>query len=159
MEIWTQAFTLENQVPYQQKHLPSQYFCYYFKNYYCFFVCILPAYMSMYHMHALLQEGWRRHQIPWSVVIDICKPQNGCWELNEGPLEEQLSTVEPCLHNIAIYLWSTTWHLYRSIQYVMIRSGSEHFNYFKQLSFILFNRNIQKYSVVAILKYAINCQP
>ena len=33
------------------------------------------------------------------LIIDGCKPPRDCWELNEGPLEEQtvLLTAEPSL--------------------------------------------------------------
>ena len=33
------------------------------------------------------------------LIIDVCEPPCGCWELNSGPLEEQpmLLTAEPSL--------------------------------------------------------------
>jgi hypothetical protein len=61
---------------------------------------ILPANMSVHHMHTHVSVEIRRgYWIPGAGVTDSCELLCGCWELNLGPLQKQpvLSTPEPAL--------------------------------------------------------------
>jgi len=54
-----------------------------------YFTCmgIFLAYMSMYHVH------------PETGVMGVCELPRGCWDLNPGPLQEQmLLATELSLH-------------------------------------------------------------
>lgn len=63
---------------------------------------ILPACMSVYHMHAWC---WQRPEedigSPWTGVTGRCELPCGFWVLNLGPLEEQpmFSTAELSLQH------------------------------------------------------------
>lgn len=51
---------------------------------------VLPAYMYVYHVHALC--SWRSEEgarSPRTVVTDGCEPLCGFWEMNPGPLQVQ----------------------------------------------------------------------
>jgi hypothetical protein len=55
---------------------------------------VLPVCMRAYHTCAQylcrLKEGIRS---PGTGITGCCKPSCGCWELNPGPLEEQLTLL------------------------------------------------------------------
>jgi hypothetical protein len=48
---------------------------------------------------------------PWAGVTDNCDPTCGCWELNQGLLEEQpmLLTTEPTLQPNLFFFFSPFW--------------------------------------------------
>ena len=60
---------------------------------------VLSACMSVYRMCAVPKDARVGHWIPWTGVTGGCEPFGGCWELNPGPLEEQLVLLraEPSL--------------------------------------------------------------
>lgn len=70
------------------------------------YVGVLPAYMSMYHMHAqCLQRPEESIRFPGSRVIYGCKLACGCWDSNLS-LEEQsvILTTEPSRQPWTVYL-------------------------------------------------------
>ena len=46
--------------------------------------------VSALHLSVEAAEAIRWHQMPWIGVTAGCESPCGCWELNLGPLEEQL---------------------------------------------------------------------
>ena len=47
---------------------------------------ILPAHMSVYHIHAVPQRPEDGGVSPVTGVTNSCEPACGCWEANPGPL-------------------------------------------------------------------------
>lgn len=72
---------------------------FFFKDYFCLCMSMYVC-MCVCYMHAGAQRGRRRHWIPeiWSCRW-LCITQQGCWEPNLIPLEEQpaLLATEPFL--------------------------------------------------------------
>lgn len=58
-------------------------------------ISILPAYMYMYYMHALLRGSEEGAGCPGIEVIDNSEPPCWCWELNLDLLGEQLVHLTP----------------------------------------------------------------
>lgn len=53
-------------------------------------LCVLSAYVAVYHLHALVPAVARRgRQILGTRVTGGCEPPYWCWELIPGPLQEQ----------------------------------------------------------------------
>lgn len=44
---------------------------------------ILPACVFMHHLHIMLMEVRRRHQIPWNMSYRWSLATCGCWELSQ----------------------------------------------------------------------------
>lgn len=65
---------------------------------YVYFICmgVLPACMSVHHMHTVSTEAIKSSQ---AGVTDGREPLCGCWESNPVPLEDQpgLLVTEPSL--------------------------------------------------------------
>ena len=51
---------------------------------------VLSACVSLYEICWVPVEARRGPTSPWTGVTGGCEPLCGCWELNPGPLEEQL---------------------------------------------------------------------
>jgi hypothetical protein len=65
-------------------------------------VDVLPTSVSVDHMWALGMEAEEGVRTPGTGVTDAREPPSGCWELNPGPLQEQLEllSVEPSFHSL-----------------------------------------------------------
>lgn len=67
---------------------------------------IFHAWISVYHMHAVLAETRRGHPIPEALTTGGSEPLCGCWKLNPGPLEnhEVLLTAKLYVQFLIHYL-------------------------------------------------------
>ena len=50
---------------------------------------VLPAFLYVYHVHAMPADVRRGCDIPRNGVTEGCGPPSGYWELNSGPVQEQ----------------------------------------------------------------------
>lgn len=66
-----------------------------------YFMSVLPACMSMYHMSIWCPQRSEECQSPWVCVTGDCQSPCGYWESNPSPMQKQASLQDNLVSSIA----------------------------------------------------------